>query len=312
MSPPLQNAFEAPVYLKWLGRKTSLLPRILQGFSDQEHPDHFVEPFVGSGAVSLALREAGFRGSIRANDLNLRLSYLHRHVAYLPEVLWAALPAMDDTWRERYGSVRDAFNEEFYFGPGRLADGPVKARTADIHTSAQLLWLNATCFNGLYRENKAGAFNVPVGRYTTPRWPKKEKILAASRLWNLGGGTTFTSDDFEKINLDDADFNGKAWVYCDPPYVPAGNMDTAFTAYQGGGFSYGDHVRLAAACKNWAARGHRVVVSNHDTPLARLLYPEDDGWEVVDSFSVRRSVAAKSTSRKAVNELLVAIGPKEG
>lgn len=278
-----------PTYLRWPGRKTDLMPRIVDAFArgGGEAPDLWVEPFCGSAAGALYIKQhqpLGLRDTLVA-DANRALVNLHLavHASHdLVSILLESLPQED--WRERYYEVRDLYNKE--------------------RKPHQLLWLNGVCFNGLYRENAAGNFNVPVGRYKTPRWPSPEVLQEAAALWGRGASL------FSATNLKGFVIPGmteRAWVYCDPPYVPAENMGSGFTAYAGGGFSSKDQEHLVRRAEMWAARGHRVVVSNHDTPYTRDLYDPTRGWEV-ESFPVQRRISAKSKGRKVVHELLAAIG----
>jgi DNA adenine methylase len=274
--------------LKWAGGKSRLVPDIEAAFGERCEGTYF-EPFLGSAAVFLARRAAGRVGGAVLADANAKLVALHVALRdQVADVLAELRRLPRDDWRERYYEVRDAYNA----GPH---DGP--------HHAARFVWLNRAGFNGLYRENKDGNFNVPVGKYPKLALPPPEAFLEVSRLFE---GVEIRVSDFRSIL---ALAGPRDQVYCDPPYVPLN--DTAnFTAYYKDDFGFDDQKALADAARGAAGRGAAVVLSNHDHPVVRDdLYREDQGFQHVGRPMVSRAISRDGASRAAVAEVIAAITP---
>lgn len=275
--------------LKWAGGKRQMAPRIAEAFGSPCHDGRiYVEPFVGSGAVFLYRRALGHVWDAILGDANGKLIAFHRAVRDDPKGLLDALHALpgQTDWRDAYTEVRVAFNA-----------GP---HEGSLH-AARFLWLNRACFNGLYRENAAGEFNVPIGSYKALSLPSAPHVLEVSLF--LQPATLICADFAATLAWADAG----AQVYCDPPYVPL-TPTANFTSYTADGFGAADQERLASAARETAARGARVVISNHDTPLTReTLYAPAAGF-THELFEARRSISHDG-NRTPARELLATIGP---
>ena len=237
--PYLDRAPAAP-FVKWAGGKRALIPDIARHFP--KRVGTYWEPFVGGGAVFFTMADRIDRAILSDRNEELLVAYqvVKDHVDDLIDALRA---------HER-GHHRD---EKYY----------LRVRSQDpesaLDIAARFIYLNKTCYNGLYRVNKAGRFNVPKGRYKNPDICNAERLRAASRVL---GKATIRIGDFERAARPGAgDF-----VYCDPPY------DDCFTGYQAGGFDADDQERLRDAIQGWVAAGADVMMSNSDTPLIRRLY----------------------------------------
>lgn len=279
---------EAKPLLKWAGGKSRLASQICDAF-DSGCEGTFFEPFVGSAAVYLYRQSQGRVAEAVLSDVNPKLVALHRAVRDRVDDLLDELERLGtEDYRERYYDIRTAFNE----GPH---EGPAHA--------ARFIWLNRAGFNGLYRENKKGQFNVPVGRYKRLSIPSEEDFRRVSELLQpaelrVGG--------FEEIMKA---AGRRDQVYCDPPYVPL-NATAAFTSYAGGGFGLDAQQALAHAAMKAAFRGAQVVLSNHDLPLVRNeLYKESCGFRHVARPMVGRAISRKVKSRKKIKEVIASIGP---
>ena len=160
-----------------------------------------------------------------------------------------------------------------------------------IDIAARFIYLNKTCFNGLYRVNKQGKFNVPKGSYKNPDICNEDRLRTASTALQKA---TILYGDFERIvKPDNSDF-----IYSDPPY------DDCFVGYQAGGFGESDQRRLRDAAMEWSNSGARVLLSNSDTPLVRRLYK---GAQFnIHEASAPRSINRNANGRGRVPELLVA------
>jgi DNA adenine methylase len=229
-------------FLKWAGGKAQLLEqfeRLLPKFRGQYH-----EPFLGGGAMFFALRPK----KAHLTDVNQELISCYQAVRdRVDEVMLALESHRYD--REYFYSVRE-------IDPASLSPAERAART---------IFLNKTAFNGLYRVNNRGRFNVPFGRHKNPLICDRENLLACSAaLRGASIETSHFSGVLERARRGD-------FVYFDPPYVPL--SDTAyFTAYAPGGFGWEQQQRLAAVFRELGQRGVKAMLSNSDVPQLRELY----------------------------------------
>lgn len=269
MRPPAR-----PV-LKWAGGKARSLPHILAELP--ERIDTFYEPFVGGAAVFFALAGAKrFRRAV-LSDRNPDLVEVYRQ---LKKDVEGVIRVLRD-----YRYDRDEYYRVRALDPMDL-DPPERA--------ARTIFLNKTGYNGLYRVNSKGRFNVPFGRYKDPRFCDPDNLRAAANALQLA---RLVVGDFEKT-CHEAE-RGDA-VYFDPPYDPISKTSN-FTAYSEHDFGRKEHERLARAFKRLAGRGVSIVLSNSNTAFTRGLY---GGFER-DTIAVSRPINSKASARGAVSELLV-------
>lgn len=234
--------------LKWTGGKRQLLSEITARFPVEY--DGYHEPFVGGGAVFFALEPD--HGSI--NDINTRLVNFYEFVREWPEDLIEENRTHEYS-DEYYYDARDEFND--------LRTVDEKTREQAVREASLLLYLNRTGFNGLYRENSDGEFNVPIGDYANPDWVQAETIRAAH---NVLQNTTIHNEDFGYVR-DEVGENDL--VYFDPPYQPV--SETAdFTDYHAEGFDKDDQKRLRVLAVELNDAGAYVVLSNAP-PVANVL-----------------------------------------
>jgi DNA adenine methylase len=270
-------------FLKWAGGKTQLLPEILRRLPARIRT--YREPFTGGGAVFFALAELGRFDRAVLSDRNADLVEVYLAVRDRPGALIG-----------RLGEHARQETDEDYFYQVRALD---KATLSPLDRAARLLFLNRTCYNGLYRVNRRGQFNVPFGRYKTPNVCNVAALEAASGALQ---GVEILHLDFEASAAQAAP--GDA-IYFDPPYHPV-SATSNFTAYDALPFGPEEHRRLARVLTSAAERGVAVVLSNSDAPFTRGLYP---GFEISTVFATRpiNSVAKK---RGPVSEILVAARPR--
>jgi DNA adenine methylase len=275
--------------LKWAGGKARLARQIDFAFVEGCRGTYF-EPFVGSAAVYLYRRAHGRIRDAVLSDVNHKLVALHRAVRDDVEGVIAELARLPiEDWRERYYEVRDAFNQ----GPH---DGAAHA--------ARFVWLNRAGFNGLYRENRHGSFNVPLGKYARLAVPDPEHFREVSAL--LQGVEIVTAGFRETL----ARAGQGDQVYCDPPYVPLSGTSN-FTAYASSPFALREQRLLSDAARAAAESGARVVLSNHDLPIVREeLYAPSLGYSFFAAPRVSRAISNKGSSRGSVAEVIAAIGPR--
>ena len=271
-------------FVKWAGGKSQLLSQFEPYFPARFR--RYLEPFVGGGAVFFHLFRQGrlAGGEALLLDSLEELINCYRVVQAQIEELIAEL--------QRHEPHK---HDEAYFYRVRAWDrSPDYARRNEIERAARFLFLNRTCYNGLYRVNQRGQFNVPFGRYRNPNICPAGKLRAASRALQ---GVTLLAGDFTR-SLEAAapgDF-----VYLDPPYQPL--SDTAnFTSYTLNAFGVEDQRRLADLFRELDRRGCLVMLSNSSTGLIRELY---DGYRQVE-VQATRVISSKADARGAIPELLV-------
>jgi DNA adenine methylase len=272
-------------FLKWAGGKSQVFPALKKFFPDLGEGTYY-EPFLGGGAVYFALKPA--RAVL--SDINRELITCYQVVrddldGLIQEL--SKLPSHPST-REYY-ETRAEFN--------RLKDTPGRLTSANKRELAsRFIWLNHTCFNGLYRVNSAGQFNVPMGSYKNP------SIFNANNLRAIGN--LLRSSNARIIRADFATTLAKAGrgdlAYLDPPYQPI-TATSNFTSYTKGGFGPREQERLAKAVSEAAGRGCRIVLSNSPTEFVKGLYSEMK-MELVRAPRAINSIGAR---RMAVDELVV-------
>jgi DNA adenine methylase len=294
--------------LKWAGGKRQLLPVLAEHYPPRF--SRYIEPFMGSAAVFFDLLNSGrlARKAIVLADVNPDLIGCYRMLRDRPEAVIRALQALAREYRsggsDSYYDVRDT-----RFNPLRAAlqaRAFVPGDVADMYTpglAAMLIFLNRTGFNGLFRLNRQGGFNVPAGRYTNPRICD-ETHLRSVAVALASPGVTIALQSFDRT-LDEA--SAGDFVYCDPPYAPV-SRTSSFANYTAEGFTAFDQRRLqqkvVAACK----RGAHVVVSNSSAAEILSAYTTTEAQRAglqVRPVPARRAINSKASSRGPINELII-------
>ena len=283
--------------LKWAGGKRQLLPA-LRGFYPVAFK-RYIEPFFGSGAVFFDLhadgRLEGKQAWLLDDNADLIGCYriLRSRTAEVISELRLLAAEHHARGSEFYYEVRDA-----RFNPMRAAS---TAYTPEL--AAMLIYLNRTGFNGLFRVNRAGEFNVPVGRYANPRIVDEahlRQVAAALR----SRGVTLVQGSFEGALLD----AGKGdFIYSDPPYAPV-SRTACFANYTATGFTLTDQKRLQRALIGAATRGAHVVLSNSSAPDVVELYSTSEARRAqlrIERVDARRAINSRADSRGPVTELVI-------
>ena len=259
-------------FVKWAGGKRSITDKISERLPDNIETYH--EPFVGGGAVFFAFQHIIKRATLA--DLNEELILAYDIVANDTENLIQALLIHESKHSKEDG---------YYL---KIRDGEEPENAVD--RVSRFLYLNKTCYNGLYRVNKSGKFNVPEGKYTNP------KICDEVNLRNV-------SDVLKKAEIKIGQFDKTIspqkgdFVYCDPPY------DGTFSGYQSDGFGDTDQKRLKGTIDTWTEQGALVMISNSDTELIRRLYK--DCHYHVHSITARRNISSNGKTRGQIPEVLI-------
>lgn len=271
-------------FLRWAGGKRKLVPTFQELIPAAFNPQkgRLFEPFVGGGALMLALGDSdnplhipGKRLVI--NDANPELTTTYRAIRDDVEALIALLGKL------AADTSKAAFERQKKLAP-----------SDDVTRAARFIFLNRTCFNGLWRVNSSGAFNVPYGNLANPFIFDPDALRAVSR--RLTGAQIREGSYIQAVN----DAKAGDLVYLDPPYLPL-NPSSSFSKYAKDDFGQTDQYALAGAIRALTDRGVFVVFSNSDTPLTRHIFgPELDLWQI----SVARSISASAASRSKVHEVV--------
>jgi DNA adenine methylase len=271
----MQAAQPPSPFLKWAGGKRQLLPRILERVPSRVRT--YYEPFVGGGAVFFALAAEHRFDRAVLGDANRELVACYEALRDDVEAVIRALR------RYKYDKV-------VYY----RVRGQDPAALAPAARAARLIYLNRCGYNGLYRVNRAGVFNVPFGRYVNPVICDVGKLRAASRAL---AGVRLESQDFARTlrGARPGDF-----VYLDPPYVPL-SPTSSFTAYARTPFGAAEQSRLAATLRDLGARRVPALLSNSDCAETRTLYDA----ALSEPVPVRRAINSVASGRGSVGELLV-------
>jgi DNA adenine methylase len=271
-------------FLRWAGGKRTLAPLIEQTFPFEFRGTNnsFFEPFVGGGALNLYLGNRNLRNyvpgsSLYINDLNPDLIITYKVIRDSVEDLIKTLKAFSaKLGKEDFIRMRE-------YNP-----------TSEIKRAARFIYLNKTCFNGLWRVNGKGEFNVPWGKLKNPKiFDAGELRVVSLRLQKSKiSCTNFTTAVSEAKKGD--------LVYFDPPYIPL-SSSASFSKYAKDDFGVMDHFALAGVIQGLNSKGVHVVLSNSDTPLSREIY---GSLLELKQINVNRSISASSASRISVNELI--------
>jgi DNA adenine methylase len=243
-----------------------------------------IEPFVGSGAVFLNTEFDRYLLADNNPDLITLYEELRDGGEEFIEIC-AALFIPENNRATRYYPLREEFNN----------------CTDRRRKSALFLYLNRHGYNGLCRYNASGEFNTPFGQINKPYFPRKEMHHFLKHARRATFSHQGFRDSMQRARRGDI-------IYCDPPYVPL-SRTASFTDYHAGGFDWDDQVLLARTAARLAARGVRVVISNHDTREIRGLYRELGGR--IQPLTVRRSISCNGARRGAVGEIIAVFGAVE-
>ena len=272
-----KNKLVAPV-VKWVGGKRQLLEVITPLLP--KRITSYCEPFMGGGAVLFSIQAK--RAIV--NDLNTDLVSLYEVIRDDVESLILALGKHENT-SEYFYAIRDLDrNKEAY------------QEMPKVEKAARLLYLNKTCFNGLFRVNSTGEFNSPFGYYKNPNIVNEPVLRAVSKYFNASN-IEFHSEDFAETLKR---VNKGYFVYLDPPYDPV--SDTAsFTGYNKGGFDRNEQIRLKECCDDLTRRGIKFMLSNSATDFIKELYKDYD----ITIVQAKRAINADASKRGAIEEVLI-------
>ena len=289
----------AKPFVKWAGGKGPLIEQLdallPKDFSNREGAV-YAEPFVGGGAMLfyVLFRYPNLKRAV-INDMNSDLIACYRIIKNKPEELIFVLRQLqeeyrhcdsEDSRRRYYIEKRDRYNSR---------------KAMDVEIAALFIFLNRTCFNGLYRVNSKGLFNVPFGKSTNPLICDEDTIRADSKILQK---VEILNGDFEQVES----FLGEnAFIYFDPPYRPL-TQTASFTAYAKDGFNDDEQKRLAAFCRRLDVKGHQWLLSNsdpHNVDLSDMFFEKIYSGFDIRRVSARRMINSKAQGRGKITELAI-------
>lgn len=264
--------------VKWVGGKTQLLPEIKKVLPDTYNT--YFEAFLGGGALlfNIAPKKAII------NDFNEELVNLYKVIKNNPKELIEDLKKHINK-KEYFYSIRELDrNKEDY------------EKLSDVERASRILYLNKTCYNGLYRVNSNGEFNSPFGTYKNPLICDEENILELSHYFNKNN-VKILNDDFSIIMkyVKENDF-----VYLDPPYYPL-TKSASFTGYNANGFNESDQIRLKKMCDKLNTKGVKFLLSNSNTNFIKELYKDYD----IIIVKAKRCINSDGKGRNNCEEVLI-------
>jgi DNA adenine methylase len=268
-----------PLFLKWAGGKLQLIEQFKNLFP--HNFNNYYEPFIGSGAVFFYLKSKLKLHKVFLSDANEELINCFVAVRDKPSELIELL-----------SNHRKKHSKDYYYAVRDIESD----RLDSVNKAARLIYLNKTCFNGLYRVNSKGQFNVPMGDYENPCIFDKNTLYQASQLLQ---GVHLRVMTFEKV----LDFAQKGdFIYLDPPYIPL-SKTSSFTQYSKGSFSGKEQKHLSEVFRILDLRGCFVMLSNSDHALTRELYRDYEKNIVI--VSAKRMINSVGSKRGVINEVVV-------
>lgn len=292
------STIPASPFVKWAGGKSQLINEISKRLpSANKQIRKYAEPFIGGGAVLFYILNNYDLEEVYISDINAELLNVYTQIKNYPSHIIEQLRILEEDFinldkerrKEFYYKIRDKFNF-------------LKAkRSHDIELASYFIFLNRTCFNGLYRVNRHGEYNVPMGDYKNPKICDENNILTVSNVLSkvsINCGSFELCDDFVDSNT---------FVYFDPPYRPL-NVTSSFTSYTEGSFNDEDQIQLAHFFRQLDKKGAYLLESNSDPKNTN---PSDEFFDelykgfTIDRVCASRMINSKVSGRGQISELLI-------
>lgn len=272
------NMLVAP-FLKWVGGKRQLMPSIAEHLPKNIKDYKYIEPFIGGGAVLFSLQP---KNAI-INDFNKELMNVYE--------------VIKNNIDELVADLKKHKNEADYFYEIRGLDRTERFKDmTPVQRASRIIFLNKTCYNGLYRVNNAGEFNSPFGRYKNPNIVNEPTLKAVNKYMNANNIVVKCGDYNETLQLADP----KCFVYLDPPYFPI-SENSNFTGYIQGGWNRNDQIELKNACDELNKKKVKFLLSNSSAAFIKDLY-KDYKTTIVKA---NRTINSNGMERGEIDEVLI-------
>lgn len=280
-------------FVKWVGGKTQIV-KILIKLIEEEFAEYnrYIEPFIGGGALLLKLKPTTFI----INDKNVELINLYKIVKNYPNELITFLKEHQiNNSREYFYEIRSLDRNDDYWNPNLTLEQKIKH-------AARFIYLNKTCFNGMYRVNSLGYFNVPYSNYKNPNIINEEVILNISKFLNVTNNKIFNLDFDFVIN----ESRKNDLIYFDPPYIPL-DESKKFTNYTKEGFDFNEQIRLRDCCIKLIEKGVNIILSNSNSEKTYDIYDLKNPTSKFQYIEVNvlRSINSKGDKRRGTKELII-------
>jgi DNA adenine methylase len=266
-------------FLKWVGGKRQLMPSIVALLPKNISSYDYVEPFIGGGAVLFNLQPK----NAVINDFNTELINVYNVIKNELEGLIADLKKHKN-------------NSDYFYELRSLDRNDDFKKISQVQRASRIIYLNKTCFNGLYRVNNAGEFNAPFGRYKNPNIVNEPTLKAVNKFLNTNN-ITINNGDYTTVLKDTTE---KSFVYLDPPYHPISESSN-FTGYIQGGWNIYDQIELRKACDELHKKGVKFLLSNSSADFIKDQYKDYN----ISIVKANRAINSDGANRGEVEELLI-------
>jgi DNA adenine methylase len=266
-------------FLKWVGGKRQLMNSIIELLPKNISSYNYVEPFIGGGAVLFHLQPK----NAVINDYNIELINVYQIIKSHLDELIVDLKKHDNT-------------ADYFYALRGLDRTDAFPQLTPVQRASRIIYLNKTCFNGLYRVNNAGEFNAPFGRYKNPNIVNEPTLKAVNKFLN-SNNILISSGDYSEILKQT---NEKSFVYLDPPYHPI-SENSNFTGYIQGGWDMYDQLELRKACDELHSKGVKFLLSNSSAGFIKEQYKEYK----ITIVKANRAINSDGSNRGEVDELLI-------
>ena len=295
-----KDRIECKPFIKWVGGKGQLLPEINKLYPIElgKNINKYAEIFLGGGAVLFDILSKYKLDEVYISDKNLELINTYKSIRDNVDILIKSLKEME----EQYIPLDNENRKDYYYKKREEYNSlKINSEVNNIEKAVLFIFLNKTCFNGLYRVNKKGEFNVPMGAY------KKPKICDEENLKNVSLTLRNVKIVYADYRKSEKFIDGKTFVYIDPPYRPL-NITSSFTSYTENDFNDKEQIELAEYINVLNKKGAKIVISNSDPKNNDI----DDNFfdKLYDNYNINRVKATRmlnsnASLRGAINELLI-------
>ena len=295
-----KDRIECKPFIKWVGGKGQLLPEINKLYPVElgKNINKYAEIFVGGGAVLFDILSKYKLDEVYISDKNLELINTYKSIRDNVDILIKSLKGME----EQYIPLDNENRKDYYYKKREEYNSlKINSEVNNIEKAVLFIFLNKTCFNGLYRVNKKGEFNVPMGAY------KKPKICDEENLKNVSLTLRNVKIVYADYRKSEKFIDGKTFVYIDPPYRPL-NITSSFTSYTENDFNDKEQIELAEYINVLNKKGAKIVISNSDPKNNDI----DDNFfdKLYKNYNINRVKATRmlnsnASLRGAINELLI-------
>ena len=295
-----EESIQGKPFLKWAGGKGQLIDAISAHLPNMENIDTYVEPFIGSGAVMfwLVSNYPNIK-QVVINDLNTELANLYQTIKYDVEGLITELRTLDSEYKAR--PTQEERSEYYYQIRVEYNARDLASRERNVRLAALFIFLNRTCFNGLYRVNGKNLFNVPFGKYANPKICDEDNLRNDSAL--LQKVEILNGDYAETLQY----LSDRSFYYLDPPYKPISET-SSFNSYSAMAFDDEQQIRLKGFCDAINAHNGKFMLSNSDPKSVddtNTFFDDLYRDYYINRVLAKRNINAKGNKRGEINELLI-------